>query len=66
MLRTGETSKPDEALGLEGRDGVVGRLLGREDPGVEVGELLGERQGVVLRVLCHLLTHLIVWIEHGG
>lgn len=48
MFGAGKPSQPDEALCLEGRDGIVGSFLGLEDPGMEVDELLRQRQGVSL------------------
>ena len=35
----GEPGQPDEAFGLEGRDAVVGSLLGLADPGVIAGNI---------------------------
>jgi hypothetical protein len=47
-LSTNQPGQPDVAFGLEGGDGVVGHLLCLDDPGMVVGDLLGQTQGVVL------------------
>ena len=64
MLSTDQMSQPDETLGLEGRNGVVCRCLGLENPCMEVGDLLWQGNGVLLGVLGDFLARMLAGVQN--